>query len=315
MSGYDGYFADPYILRLEDGSYAAYGTGPAASDPLVFEALWSRDLVDWEPRGRVLSRLGDEFGDEYWAPEVVRRDGAFWLYYSVGRGIEGHHIRVARSHDAFGPFVDTGVNLTPDESFAIDAHPFLDSDGSWYLFFARDVLDAERAGTQLAVAPLPTPTSLGEIAVALQPHADWQIYERAREMYGRTYDWHTVEGPSVIERDGRYWLTYSGGAWTGEGYAVSWAVADSPLGPWRHAPASSPPLLATRDDLIGPGHNSLVVTPSGGDAIAFHAWDAERTVRRMHVHSISFEPEGPRVDGPIRGPSIVNAVDHDGRQA
>ena len=31
---YDGYFADPFVLRLPDGRYAAYGTGrpPAPTD-------------------------------------------------------------------------------------------------------------------------------------------------------------------------------------------------------------------------------------------------------------------------------------------
>ena len=124
-------------------------------------------------------------------------------------------------------------------------------------------------------------------------------------MYGQTLDWHTLEGPAVVRRHERYWLTYSGGAWTGDGYAVSWASAPTPLGPWSHAPVAADSLLeGGRYDLIGPGHNSLVGAPDGGDAIVFHAWDAQHDARRMHVHRISFEPEGPWVDGPIQGPSI-----------
>ncbi|WP_208020614.1 hypothetical protein [Labedella phragmitis] len=56
-------------------------------------------------------------------------------------GAESHHIRLAVADDRLGPLRDLDVNLTPDESFAIDAHPFRDHDGRWYLFFARDVLD------------------------------------------------------------------------------------------------------------------------------------------------------------------------------
>lgn len=305
------YFADPYVLRLGDGSYVAYGTGrPPAQGDLVFEALVSTDLVAWRPRGAVMRRLSETYGDEYWAPEVVESDGSWWLYYSVGHGISGHHIRVARSAWPFGPFVDQGINLTPREMFAIDAHPFQDDDGSWYLFFARDVVSGRRPGTQLAVMQLATMTTpAGESTTVLEPNADWQLFERGRSMYGETFDWHTLEGPSVVKRDGLYWLTYSGGAWTGDGYAVSWAVAPHPLGPWSHAPAGSQPLLATgAHDLIGPGHNSLVVAPDGLDAIAFHAWDAEHDARKMHVHRISFRPEGPWVDGPIQGPSILPTV-------
>lgn len=304
---YDGYFADPHVIRLDDGSYVAYGTGrPPAAGASVFEALVSTDLVEWESRGEVMPRLPDDFGDEYWAPEVVEAEGAWWLYFSVGHGISGHHVRVARSDSPLGPFIDTGADLTPLESFAIDAHPFRDVDGQWYLFYARDTIDHLRPGTHLAVVPLASMTrTAGVPLTVLEPNADWQLYERARAMYGTTLDWHTLEGPSVVRRQGRYWLTYSGGAWTGDGYAVSWAVAPSPLGPWTHAPEGAPPLLATGvDGLIGPGHNSLTIAPRGGDAIVFHAWDEVHDARRMHVRRISFELEGPWVDGPIQGPSI-----------
>lgn len=305
---YGGYFADPFVQRLDNGSYVAYGSsGAVATGDRVFEALVSTDLVEWRSAGPVLTRVDPGLGDEYWAPEVAHADGAFWMYYSVGHGIHGHHLRVARSETALGPFTDLGVTLTPDESFAIDAHPFRDDDGKWYLYFARDVLAGERPGTHLAVAELASMTELAPAPeAALAPNADWQIYERQRDMYGTVLDWHTLEGPTVVRRAGRYWMTYSGGAWTGPGYAVSWAVADSPLGPWRHAPEGSAPLLQTTAELIGPGHNSLTVDPGGRDAIAFHSWDEEHSARQLHVHHISFEPEGPRVDGPIRGPFLAS---------
>jgi beta-xylosidase len=300
---HSGYFADPFVLRV-GATYFAYGSGERSDAPRVFELLTSDDLVTWRSHGPVLEKLPPEFGDEYWAPEVAESDGRFWLYYSVGRGIDGHHLRVASAPSPFGPFRDLGVGLTPGESFAIDAHPFLDADGRRYLFFARDVLDADRAGTQLAVAPLASMSEFAAPAVTvLEPNADWQLYERDRAMYGRRLDWHTLEGPSVVRREGRYWLTYSGGAWTGPGYSVAWAVADHPLGPWTHAPLGAEPLLRTDDEVVGPGHNSLTVAPDGGDVIVFHAWDEAHTARRMHVRRISFRREGPRVDGPIRGSS------------
>src|SRR5215212_7247438 len=110
---HDAYFADPFVLATEDG-YVAIGTG-------------------------------------FWAPEVAHAEGRWWMYYSVGDGDVGHHLRVAVADDPTGPYVDQGVDLTPDERFAIDPSPFRADDGSWWLFFARDVLDDERVGTMLAV--------------------------------------------------------------------------------------------------------------------------------------------------------------------
>jgi GH43 family beta-xylosidase len=297
---WDGYLADPFVLRLPDGGYAAYGSGPPADaaprSARAFQALWSPDLRTFHDRGYVLDRLPASAGDEYWAPEVAFFGGAYWMYFSVGHGIAGHAIRVARADDPFGPFADTGVLLTPGERFAIDAHPFRDDDGQWYLYYARDVLDHARPGTHLAVVPLAGPDAVGSEPVeVLAPFADWQIYARDRPMYGRRLDWHTLEGPFVVRRHGRYWMTYSGGAWTGPGYAVSWAVADHPLGPWTPAPAGVPPLLCTGSDLVGPGHNSVVVAPDGADAIAFHAWDATRTRRQMRVRSFEVTRDGPVV--------------------
>lgn len=302
---FDGYFADPFILSPSAGGYVAYGTREMAGrvDGRVFESLFSADLVHWESRGPVLNRLDDACGDEYWAPEVVEAEGAFWMYFSVGHGIAGHHIRVARSLSQFGPFQDCGVSLTPQELFAIDPHPFRDTGGNWYLAFARDVLDSPRPGTHLAIAPLLSMTGLAHPPTSiLAPDADWQLYERGRSMYGAQYDWHTLEGPFVVHRHGRYWLTYSGGAWTGDSYAVSWAVAENPLGPWSHAPVGALPLLATRPgELLGPGHSSITSDPSGRDVIAFHSWDDDLLARRMHLRYISFDPDGPRLGGPVDG--------------
>ena len=292
-----GYFADPFLVRASDGSYAAYGTQPGGEqDAPVFEVLLSPDLTSWRSGGPVLQRVDPALGDEYWAPEVCRRDGAWWMYYSVGRGIHGHHIRVARSEDIAGPFIDLGVDLTPGDSFAIDAHPFQDPDGQWYLYYARDVLDAERPGTHLAVGRLDDPAVLTDVRPALAPNSDWQVYERGRRMYDRVLDWHTLEGPSVVKRRGRHWMTFSGGAWTGPGYAVAWATAPNPLGPWTHAPAASAPVLSTGSSLVGPGHNSLAVGPEGGDVIAFHSWSDDGLRRELHIAPIDFTENGPVVD-------------------
>jgi beta-xylosidase len=292
---YPGYLADPFALRILPG-YACYGTGPSSGDR-VFEVLESSDMQDWTSRGHALRRPSEALGDEYWAPEVAFADGQYWMYYSVGHGIAGHHLRVARSDSPFGPFDDLGIDLTPDERFAIDPHPFRDDDGTWSLFFARDVLDDPRPGTHLAAVRLESMTATaGDVQEVLSPSADWQIYERDRRMYDAIYDWHTLEGPSVVKRGGRYWLTYSGGAWTGAGYGVSWAVADTLDGPWQPAPPDAPLLLQTApDDLLGPGHNSLTTAPDGSDVIVFHAWNADGTARQMHVEPIEFTPDGPRL--------------------
>lgn len=291
-------FADPFVTRAGDGWIAIGTEDPAPAEGRLFPLLSSPDLREWHDAGHALERPDPALGDAFWAPELTEVDGRWWMTYSVGHGIHGHHVRVAVADAATGPYRDTGTDLTPGELFAIDGHVFVDDDGRRYLFYARDVLAAERPGTHLAVVELAAPDrTTGEPTEVLAPFADWQLYQRDRAMYGGRYDWHTLEGPSVVKRHGRYWMTYSGGAWTGDGYAVSWAVADHPRGPWIPAPPDARPLLASGGDLLGPGHNSLVTTDDG-ELIAFHSWDAARTARRMHMRRIAFELGGPRVTDP-----------------
>src|SRR4051794_39153787 len=190
-----GYFADPFVLHVGDG-YLAWGTGRMLGN-LVFETLRSDDLVHWASVGGALERLPPDveaqLGSDYWAPEVIHAEGRWWMYYSVGRGDVGHSLRVAVAEEPAGPYRDQGVDLTPDERFAIDPHPFTGDDGTRYLFYARDVLDGARVGTMLAVDVLDRMDRLaGRPASVLAASADWQIFRRSRPMYGAVYDWHTL---------------------------------------------------------------------------------------------------------------------------
>jgi hypothetical protein len=109
-----------------------------------------------------------------------------------------------------------------------------------------------------------------------------------------------------VKRLGRYWCFYSGGAWTGPGYGVSFAVADTPLGPWRESGTEGPAFIRTRAGIAdGPGHNSLITAPNGDDYVVYHAWDPEHRTRRMCIDRVWWTPDGPRTDGPTTAPQPV----------
>jgi beta-xylosidase len=303
---HDEYFADPFVLRHQD-AYFAYGT--VARRGRTLPALRSRDLVHWEPLGDVLEPL-DLPVEVYWAPEVAHRDGGFAMYYSAGREEgEEHQLRVARAERPDGPFVDAGVVLDPDDPFSIDAHPFCDDDGRWYLFYCRDFLEGDRVGTGIVVAELADATTFaGPWREVVRPYADWNLFAANREWYGRTWEgWYTVEGPFVRKRDGRYYCFFSGGAWREPNYGVSYAVADDPLGPWTVAPGEGPTILRTIPDrVLGPGHASVVSSPSGAeDWIVYHAWAPGGGARLMRIDRLEWTADGPRCDGPSLEPRAV----------
>jgi beta-xylosidase len=313
---HDAYFADPCVWRV-GAEYCAVGTGAAeaagdvvtATGPTVFPLLRSTDLVHWMPAGRALVRPDAALGDSYWAPEVACHEGRWYLYYSVGHGDRGHHLRVAVADGPLGPYLDAGALTSPDEvPFAIDPHPFRDDDGRWYLFHARDFIDEHdaegrdvRVGTALVVSELRAMTRLGPTRPVARARCDWQRYERDRTMYGQSRDWHTLEGPYVVRHAGRYWCLYSGGCWQDASYGVDYVVADRIEGPWSDAGAETGPrvLRSVPGHVLGPGHCSVVDAADGrGSWLAYHAWDTARSARRLCIDPLEHTADGPRARGP-----------------
>jgi beta-xylosidase len=315
---YDGYHADPFVW-FHKGTYYSIGTGApeaydAAKAERVLPVLRSKDLVQWEFVDLALKHPDRSFGDAFWAPEVAYHDGMFYLYYSVGHGDKNHQMRVAVSPKPEGPYEDVGKQLIPLEkcAFAIDAHPFRDDDGQWYLFYARDFLDTNDgngAGTALVVDRLVNMTTLaGEEKVVMRARYDWQIYQRDREMYGRRWDWHTMEGPFVLEHGGKYYCLYSGGCWDSDRYGVDYGVAGHPTGPYDSSGGKDGPriLRTIPNKVYGPGHCSVVKHDlTGRQYVVYHAWDAAKTARRMCIDPLVWTPDGPTCLGPTTDEQVM----------
>lgn len=323
---YPEYFADPFVWRHE-GVYFAIGTGareaggdiepPGKTTTMrasVFPMLRSTDFVNWQAAGHALIRPDATLGETFWAPEIAYRDGTFYLYYSVGHEDKNHQLRVATSARPEGPYRDQGIALIGPGAvpFAIDPHPFRDDDGRWYLFYARDFLDTEagaRVGTALAVRPLLDMTHLSpHETVVLRARFDWQRFLAERWMYGGVYDWHTLEGPCVRKHGGRYYCFYSGGRWETDSYGVDYAEAEHVLGPYSHpSELDHPRVLRTQPErVLGPGHNSIVLGPDREtEFIAYHAWDPERSARRLFLDKLLWTPDGPRCPGPTLQPQRI----------
>jgi len=311
---YGSYFADPFVWKHGDIFYAI-GTGELEANGhtlgKVFPLLQSSDFYQWQFASSALIRPERQLGDHFWAPAVACEGDYFYLYYSVGHGDKQHQLRVAVGESPQGPYKDAGQSLLDltQCAFAIDPHPYRDEDGRWYLFFARDFLDCSegnRAGTALVARPMKSMTELsGPETVILRATKDWQRFQAQRPMYGREWDWHTLEGPSVFKHEGRYYCFYSGGRWENETYGIDFCVADSVLGPYAEGGNGDAPrvLRTVPTKVIGPGHNSIITGPDGETTyIVYHAWDRGMKARRMFIDQLKWTAAGPVCDGPTWGP-------------
>lgn len=266
-------FPDPFVLK-HDGEYFAYCTGQW-DDGRIFGVLRSADLLNWTPLGGAMAEL-EKPEPFYWAPEVTYWNGTFYLYYSAGNETF-MQLRVATSDRPEGGFKDAGVRLTK-EDFAIDAHVFLDDDGQRYLFYATDFLDHSHIGTGVVMdRMIDWFTLAGDPRPVARAKYDWQVYDPARKEKGGVR-WHTVEGPFVIKRKGRYFMMFSGGNWQMPTYGVSFALTSdlSTSNEWLQFSDGQnvlPILRTVENEQVGPGHNSVVRGPNNRELYCvYHYW-------------------------------------------
>jgi beta-xylosidase len=327
---YPYYFADPFVWKFK-GKYFAVGTGvlgriagkiteeQLSSETLNGEEraiplLISDDFVNWKFHGPALIVPPEFCKKPFWAPEVAYDGSHFYLYYSTAISGLRHQLRVAKSKNPDGPFEDVGHLIGGDDQtpFAIDAHPFLDDSGDWFLFYARDFLNTENgsnAGTALVVDRLVNMTKLaGEEKIVLRSHRSWQLFKAQREMYGKIWDWHTLEGPTVRKHNGLYYCFFSGGCYENETYGVEYCVSEKVSGPYSDAGNELGPrvLKTVVGKVVGPGHNSIITGPDGvTDYMVYHAWDLEMTARRMCFDRLIWTENGPRCLGPTTTPQQI----------
>lgn len=260
--------ADPAVIRYE-GRYYLYPTW----DGKGYDVFVSADLVHWEQKPKCFV---DPRGGA-WAPDVFhnkRGDGKFYLYYTVDKPGGGKLVGVAVADSPLGPFADRGTLATG----AIDAHLFQDDDGALYLYY----VNVARRRFKILVQPMSDPlTKCGPATVVLQPTDDW---EKRRGT--------VTEGPWMLKHDGVYYLMYSGSGANGPDYAIGYAAAGSPLGPFTKY--SGNPIAKRGNGVFGPGHHCVVTGPDGGLWMVYHQQSSEEIgwKRFLAIDPLWFDESG-----------------------
>jgi GH43 family beta-xylosidase len=204
-----------------------------------------------------------------------------------------------------GAWVERGQITTNWESFSLDATTF-EHDGTRYLVWAQH--DPDIGGnTNLYIATMSSPWAISGTQVRIsKPDYDW-------EKIGYLVN----EGPAVIKRNGRIFISYSASA-TDANYAMGLLTAsqDSNLlsaSSWSKSPT---PVFQSANGVYGPGHNSFTVSPDGSDDIlVYHGRDYEDISgdplndpnRHTRVQQLHWNADGtPNFGEPAaNGPTII----------
>ena len=278
-------FADPDLLKVGDTWYA-YATNSANDNIRVAS---STDLVEWVlgadalPDMPAWSRVGLT-----WAPEVTTLDGgATFLMYFVARdrASDRQCIGLATATSPAGPFVDTLSGpfiCNPDEGGDIDASSFVDEDGTPWLLWKNDGnccgMDTWIYIQQLAPDGL---SLVGEATQLIKQDLPWEG--------------NLVEAPTLWKQDGRYFLFYSANSYGDNRYAIGYASADVPTGPYTKSPERLAYSSNEYGKVTGPGGQDVVVGPSGRTFLVYHSWADTMGYRRMNLDELRWVDGKPSV--------------------
>lgn len=292
---------DPAVIKY-NGCYYLYHTGPRE-----IRVYQSTNLVHWDECGIALYASDDPnhwAQIDLWAPEVIHENGMFYMYVTGavkkedGTGNdEIRRIGVATSKSPIGPFTLAEKPLT--EEWSIDAHPFKDEDGTYYMFYnVRN--DSTRGpnnviGTGNVVDRMEDLVTLsGNPTMVVAPEHLWEGNKE------HTFFWN--EGPFVLKRNGVYYQMYSAGFFGDDTYGVYYATSTTPMGTkgmedkswskWK----GGQPILQTNEACHGPGHHVVVKGPNGvDDFIVYHGYEPDENVRERRVRVGRFKWEGDHI--------------------
>nr|WP_277424236.1 LamG-like jellyroll fold domain-containing protein [Cohnella candidum] len=268
-----GWYADPSV-RVFDGKYYIYPTNSTSSYNSQYHAYSSDDMVHWKDEGVIFDFASISWCDtQAWAPDVIEKDGTYYLYFSACDG----KIGVATAASPTGPFSDAiGGPLLSDPRIwpcyaDIDPAVFIDTDDQAYLYYGTEYLCVRKLNPDMKSFADPEPTQLVPYRTGYQ------------------------EGSYMIKRNGTYYLSWSTGGWTDCTYNVHYGRSDSPYGPFEDEG-----VIITTDGIqtplgCGPGHHSLFKAGADDWYIGYHKHPVgyvQGEQRYMAIDKLNFNPDG-----------------------
>ncbi|MCC3373571.1 family 43 glycosylhydrolase [Cohnella sp. REN36] len=293
-------FADPSVIRGDDGYVYAYGTEDDWGDgkgSRIVPVLRSKDMTRWDYVGEAFEQKPDWMDGGVWAPDVAQFQGKYYMYYTMSLwGDQNPGIGLAIADSPQGPFADQGKILSSDEMEAYSIDPmFIVDEGQPYLFFGG--------------------ITSGIFGVPLSADGRSVAGEKF-QISGTGY-----EAPYIIKRGKYYYFFGSAGACC-EGadstYRVGVARAESLHGPYlnqagediRYSEGST--ILGgyfpadAEHPFVGPGHNSVIADDEGTDWIVYHAIDINYpkfghgvTRRPLMIDKLVWKDGWPSVEGAV----------------
>ncbi|MBO5551125.1 MAG: family 43 glycosylhydrolase [Lachnospiraceae bacterium] len=265
--------ADPYVYRHTDGYYYFTASVPAYDGIVLRRAKSLAELPEAEETEIWHKHESGPMSCHIWAPELHYLEGSWYIYFAGSMkediwALRPYVLECGDEDPITGKWTELGKMERADEDdfsfedFSLDATVF-ESRGRYYYVWAEKVGVGKKV-SNLYIAEMENPHKLKTVQVLLT---------------GPDYDWERVgfwvnEGPAVIKRNGRLYLTYSASE-TGTAYCVGMLSIseDAEILDPRAWKKERYPVLKTDEslELYGPGHNSFTKDEDGNDIMVYHA--------------------------------------------
>lgn len=265
--------ADPYVYRHENGMYYFTASVPEY-DRIVLRCSSSlgglavaKEVCIWHKHAEGI------MSEHIWAPELHYIMGKWYIYFAAGEkenvwAIRPYVLECVGDDPIKDSWIEKGkMQRSKDdpfsfEAFSLDATVF-ENKGEYFYVWAEKVSVGQQI-SNLYIAKLETPYRLESAQVLLTtPDYEWE----------RKGFW-VNEGPFVLKRDGKIYLTYSASE-TGVCYCVGMLTAreDADLLDPKSWKKSAEPVLASSSTkkIYGPGHNCFTKSEEGKDIMVYHA--------------------------------------------
>ena len=282
-------FPDPFIFS-DEGEFFGYATNNEEGNIPVLKSI---DLNNWKEIGDAFPKLPAWSSPNQfltWAPSLLKRDDTYILYYTVRYDEIGLQcISRAIGDSPKGPFSDQSVApfiCQSEVGGSIDPSPFVDSDGQAYLLWKND-------GNSIG-API-------GIWIQRLSNDGLEVIGKPTQLIEKDQEWEepTIEGPSMLKVEEKYYLFYSANDWASENYAIGYAVCDRVIGPCKKP--STKPFYSSNGTALGPGGQEFVKDQNGDLWMAFHAWNSpvvgyeNHGVRSLRMVPIIFSDGQPEI--------------------
>ena len=259
--------ADTHVVKHTDGYYYMTATVPEYDRIVLRRATTIQGLSTAAETVIWRRHTSGEMSANIWAPEIHFIDGRWYVYFTAGRADDRFRIRMyvlesAAANPLAGSWTERGRIVTAWDTFSLDQTTFVHN-GVRYLAWAQQE-PGITTNSNLYLARMANPwTIIGNPVRLAVPTLAWE-----------TRGYAVNEGPAVVQRNGRVFMTYSASA-TDANYCLGLLTAPATanlLDPasWTKSPQ---PVLASNaaTGQYGPGHNSFTTSEDGqSDLIVYH---------------------------------------------